>query len=224
MRVYQDKSGKLIEFKGISGKNFDYEKEIQKLIEHNLSTVFPGLEFIDSEYRIDNLRPDSVAYDMERKAFVIIEYKNVKYKGVLDQGMSYYQKLQEKKENFVLLYQKIKGKLISVDDIEWGESRVIFIAPIFNELQKGAAKSTSLPVELYEIKKYENDVITLNRLESGSKSSVSRGKDKTERAISLRLDAYDEDDYLDGKYDQRNKAPENIQKLYKKLINIITTG
>ena len=33
MRVYQDKSGKLIEFKGISGKNFDYEKEIQKLIE-----------------------------------------------------------------------------------------------------------------------------------------------------------------------------------------------
>ena len=82
MRVYQDKSGKLIEFKGISGKNFDYEKEIQKLIENNLSIVFPGLEFITTEYRIDNLRPDSVAYDMERKAFVIIEYKNVKYKGV----------------------------------------------------------------------------------------------------------------------------------------------
>ena len=72
------------------------------------------------------------------------------------------------------------------------------------------------------IKKYENDIITLNRLESGSKSSVSKGKDKTERAISLRLDAYDEDDYLNGKYDPRNKAPENIQKLYKKLINIVS--
>ena len=222
MRVYQDKSGKLIEFKGISGKNFDYEKEIQKLIENNLSIVFPGLEFITTEYRIDNLRPDSVVYDVERKAFVIIEYKNVKNKGVLDQGMAYYQKLQEKRENFVLLYQKIKGKLIRLEDIEWGESRVIFIAPIFNEHQKMGFRSKLLPIELYEIKKYENDIITLNRLESGSKSSVSKGKDKTERVIGLRLDACDEDDYLNGKYDKNLKAPEHIQKLYKNLINIIS--
>ena len=33
MKVFQEKSGNLIEFKGISGKkDFDYEKQIQKLM------------------------------------------------------------------------------------------------------------------------------------------------------------------------------------------------
>ena len=76
MKVFQEKSGNLVEFKGLTGKkDFDYENEIQKLIENNLNTVFPNLEFLTTEYRIENLRPDSVAFDIESNAFVIIEYK-----------------------------------------------------------------------------------------------------------------------------------------------------
>jgi len=225
MKVFQEKSGNLIEFKGISGKkDFDYEKQIQKLIENNLSSVFPSLEFITTEYRIDNLRPDSIAFDTETKAFVIIEYKNVKHRGVLDQGMSYYQLLQEKKENFILLYQKIKGKLVSVDDINWDETRIIFISPIFDEHQRRANLSSSLPIELYEIKKYENDIITLNRLESGSKSSVSKNGSKAERKMSISLDEYDIDDYLNGKYNRSCEGTEEIKKLYKKMLDIISNS
>ena len=223
MKVFQEKSGNLIEFKGISGKkDFDYEKQIQKLIENNLSSVFPSLEFITTEYRIDNLRPDSIAFDTETKAFVIIEYKNVKHRGVLDQGMSYYQLLKEKKENFILLYQKIKGKLVSVDDVNWDETRIIFISPIFDEHQRRANLSSSLPIELYEIKKYENDIITLNRLESGSKSSVSKNGSKAERKMSISLDEYDIDDYLNGKYHSSCKAAEEINAVYKKMLDIIS--
>ena len=225
MKVFQEKSGNLIEFKGISGKkDFDYEKHIQKLIENNLSTVFQGFELLETEYRIDGRRLDSVAFDTERKAFVIIEYKNVKDMGVLDQGMWYYERLQAKKENFVLLYQKIKGKLISVDDIAWDESRVIFIAPIFDERQKGAVKSMELPVELYVIKKYENDIITLNRLEGGSKLSVSKNGSKPKKKMSISLDEYDIDDYLNGKYDRRCEGTEEIKRLYKKMLDIISNS
>tara|TARA_Y100001936_G_C16001451_1_gene628142 strand:+ start:338 stop:1282 length:945 start_codon:yes stop_codon:yes gene_type:complete len=222
MKVFQEKSGNLTEFKGLGGKkDFDYEKEIQKLIENNLNTVFPNLEFITTEYRIDNLRPDSVAFDIESNAFVIIEYKNVKHRGVLDQGMSYYQLLQEKKENFVLLYQKVKGKLISVEEINWDETKIIFISPIFDEHQKRANMSSALPIELYEIKKYENDLITLNRLENGSKSSVSKnGGDG--RYTKVKLDEYDVDDYLNGKYHSSCKASDEIKSIYKKMLDIIS--
>ena len=225
MKVFQEKSGNLIEFKGISGKkDFDYEKQIQKLIENNLSSVFPSLEFITTEYRIDNLRPDSIAFDTETKAFVIIEYKNVKHRGVLDQGMSYYQLLQEKKENFILLYQKIKGKLVSVDDVNWDETRIIFISPIFDEHQRRANLSSSLPIELYEIKKYENDIITLNRLESGSQLPLSKNGSKPERKMSITLDEYDIDDYMNGKYGMKTTPPPEFKKLYKKMIDIISNS
>ena len=223
MKVFQDKEGKLTEFKGLGGKkDFDYEKEIQKLIENNLTTVFPNLEFLTTEFRIDNLRPDSVSFDVESNAFVIIEYKNVKHRGVLDQGMSYYQLLQEKKEKFVLLYQQIKGELIVPDDINWDETRIIFISPIFDEHQKRANLSSSLPIELYEIKKYQNNLITLNRLESGSKQLVTKSGNKSERKMSITLDEYDTDDYLNGKYHRSCEGTEEIKQLYKKMLDIIS--
>lgn len=223
MKVFQENANKLTEFKGLSGKkDFDYEKEIQKLIENNLTTVFPNLEFLTTEYRIDKLRPDSVSFDVESNAFVIIEYKNVKHRGVLDQGMSYYQLLQEKKENFVLLYQKIKGELISIEDVNWEEARIIFISPIFDEHQKRANLSSALPIELYEIKKYENNIITLNRLDSGSRSSVSKNGGSDGRYTKIKLDEYDVDDYLSGKYHTSCKASEETKSIYKKLLDIIS--
>ena len=222
MKVFQEKSGKLIEFKGLGGKkDFDYEKEIQKLIENNLNNVFPNLEFITTEYRIDNLRPDSIAFDMDKNAFVIIEYKNVKHRGVLDQGMSYYQLLQDKKENFVLLYQKHKGKLIKVEEINWDETKVIFVSPIFDEHQRRANLSSELPIELYEIKKYENDIITLNRLESGTRSLLRKNGGKSERKMIVAFDEYDIDDYMNGKYGMVTKPDSEFKNLYKKMIDVI---
>ena len=117
MKVFQIKNGKLTEFNETGRKKADdNEKLIQSMIEKNLSTVFPSLDFLTTEYTIDNLRPDSIAFDNDSKSFVIIEYKNVKHKGVVDQGMSYYKLLQEKKENFVLLYHKIRGKVLDVSE------------------------------------------------------------------------------------------------------------
>jgi len=157
LKVFQIKSEKLTELEEISGKKIvENEKLIQNMIERNISTVFPNLEFLTTEYQIDNLRPDSIIFDNESNSFVIIEYKNVKHKGVVDQGMSYYKLLQEKKENFVLLYHKIKHKILDVEDVNWDETRVIFISPEFTEHQKRASQSVrSLPIELYEISKYE---------------------------------------------------------------------
>ena len=223
MKIFQKKSNEVIEYKSLGGrKEFDYEKEIQNLIEKNLDIIFPSLEFLKTEHYVDKLRIDSVCFDIETQSFVIIEYKNVKHKGVLDQGMAYYHLLDEKRAAFVLLYQDIKGKSITIDNIAWDETRVIFISPEYTDHQKLAAKAAQLPIELWEIKKYEQDIFTLNKLETNSRSLKNVKTGKTERKKHLQLDEYSPEDYIEGKYDPRLNSEEYIKKLYLKLIKIIS--
>jgi len=222
LKLFQNKEGKLVEYKrDVEKKEFEYEKILQNLIEKNLSTIFPSLEFVTSEFQIENLRPDSIAFDKDRNSFVIIEYKNVKHKGVVDQGMSYYQLLQEKRESFVLLYHRIKGKLLDVEnDVNWDEARVIFFSPMFTAHQKRASQAVDLPIELYEVNRYENDMISLDKIESDEKG---KGEGSTQRKPIIRLEEYSEEDYLIGKYSRsgsKNLKPE-IRKLWFELKNRI---
>ncbi len=232
MKILQKKSGKLIEIKSISGRKFgDYEKIIQSLIETNLSVVFPRLEFIKSEHQINKLRIDTVAFDQESKSFVIFEYKNVKHRGVVDQGLAYYRLLMQNKAEFVILYQKQKGILYDVDEINWDEAQVIFISPEYTIHQIMSSQSLPLPIELYEIKKYENELITLNKIEHEDNPSRSNSHElKTKKSKNTHrnvgqnftvLQDYSEDDYLNGAYHPMLKLPEKQKKLFIDMKNLI---
>ncbi len=72
----------------IKEKSFKLEKEIQKLFEQNLSTIM-NLEFVKSEFQIKDKRLDTLAYDIQTNAFVIIEYKRDRNISVFDQGITY---------------------------------------------------------------------------------------------------------------------------------------
>ena len=154
MRIFQSRDNTLVEIseEKSNGKYFGLEKVIQSIIENNLDTVFSGLEFVETEFQIDDLRPDTIAFDTEKKSFVIIEYKNVENHSLIDQGVSYYQLLQDRKENFVLLYNKKKNKTFDISDINWDETRIVFISPQYTKYQKKASSFHELPIELYEIK------------------------------------------------------------------------
>tara|TARA_Y100001936_G_C15979313_1_gene615728 strand:- start:85 stop:1017 length:933 start_codon:yes stop_codon:yes gene_type:complete len=214
MKVFQESNSSLTELTQESGKKaFDHEKMIQNLVENNLHVIFPSLEFLTTEYQIDNLRPDSIAFDNDRNSFVIIEYKNVKHKGVVDQGMSYYQLLQEKREAFVLLYHKKKNRVLDIEnDVNWDETRVIFVSPHFTIHQKRASRSIDLPIELYEISRFANGIITFDKVESKKENS-----EKTMNTPRVRLDEYSEDDYLEK---GKNLQPEirNLWNLTKNSI------
>ena len=74
LKVLQIKNERLSEFEQISDKKVDSnEKILQTLVEKNLDVIFPHLEFISSEFTIDNLRPDTIAFDKERNSFVIFD-------------------------------------------------------------------------------------------------------------------------------------------------------
>ena len=76
------------------------EKDIQKMTEDNLEEVF-GLKFIETEFAVDNLRIDTLAFDNESNSFVIIEYKKIKSDSVADQGLAYLSLMLKNKEAFI---------------------------------------------------------------------------------------------------------------------------
>ncbi|MDI6821654.1 MAG: hypothetical protein QMD66_02075 [Actinomycetota bacterium] len=61
----------------IKEKSFSLEKDLQKLTEENLETLF-GLEFVQTEFQLNDRFIDTLAFNPETKSFVIIEYKKDK--------------------------------------------------------------------------------------------------------------------------------------------------
>lgn len=218
MKIFRTDSGKLTELK-TSGetKNFTNEKEIQGLVEQNISEIFTDIEFIRTEYQIEDLRIDTVAFNKERNSFVLIEYKNKKDEDVLAQGISYYQLMMDKKGEFVVLYNKTKNVNLDINDINWDETRIIFISPKFTSYQLKASGFAGLPTEFYEIKRYHDDIITLNRIDL--KPDKSYRKD-SERKTHVTIAEYNEEDYLAGKYETTPPSSEII-KLWKDFKDLI---
>lgn len=126
----------------VDGVPFQLEKDIQGLIEKNVNTIF-GLTFIQSELSVDKYRIDTLCYDEENNSFVIIEYKKGTSYSVIDQGFTYYQLMLNNKSDFILVLSHHLGKLLKVEDIDWGQSRIIFVSPSFNSYQKDSVNCTS---------------------------------------------------------------------------------
>ena len=119
----------------VKERKFKLEKEIQTLTEGNLNVIL-GLEFVKSEFPLKNFRIDTLAFDNENKSFVIIEYKRDKNFSVIDQGYAYLSLMLNNKSDFILEYNENKSSTLKRDDVDWSQSKVIFISPSFTNYQE----------------------------------------------------------------------------------------
>lgn len=194
MPIYKQFSGKLIQIKE---KKFDREKTIKTLVEGNLSEVF-NLNFVRSEFPLKNLIIDTLAFDEETKAFVIIEYKKDRSFSVIDQGYAYLALLLNNKADFVLEYNEKHKKNLRKSDVDWSQSRIIFIASSFTKYQQEAIGFQDLPIELWEMKQYDDDLVLFNELRPSEKSesikTVTKNKD-IER-VSREIKQYSVEDHI----------------------------
>lgn len=150
---------------------FQKEKDIQSLVESNTDTLF-NLRFIQTELSVDKYRIDSLCFDEENNSFVIIEYKKGSSYSVIDQGYTYLQLLLNNKSDFLLVLSQYFNKVLRMEDVDWSQSRIIFVSPSFNSYQKDSVNFKDLPFELWEIKRYSNDTVVLNQHRSNSKESI----------------------------------------------------
>jgi predicted transport protein len=194
MSIYKLEESKLTEIKE---KKIDLERDIQRLTEGNLQSVF-GLEFISTEYPLHSSRIDSLAFDKENNAFVIIEYKKDRNFSVIDQGYSYLALLLNNKADFILEYNEKMKNSLKREDVDWSQSRVIFVSPSFTSYQRGAIDFRDLPIELWEVKLYDNNTILYNELKPMANSETIKtvSKNKTIAEVSKEVREYTVDDHF----------------------------
>lgn len=195
MDLYSIKDGRLSYIDSI---NFKLEKDLQELFENNLALLF-GLQVVKSEFMLQNLRVDTLTFDTKTKSFVVIEYKKDKNFSVIDQGYAYLSLILNNKADCILEYNESQRVPIRRDDVDWTQTRVIFIAPSFTQYQIQSINFKDLPIELWEIRKYANDTIGLLQIQpSGSMESVKTisSKSKTIEGVTKEIKVYTEDDHI----------------------------
>lgn len=213
MKLFNTKNENLIE---VSEKAFKLEKEIQSMTEKNLEKVF-GYQFVKSEYALNGFRIDSLAYDNQTNSFVIIEYKRDKNFSVIDQGYAYLSLMLNNKADFILEYNECMDKNLKKNDVDWSQSRVLFVAPSYTVYQRESINFKDLPIELWEIKRFDNDTVMYSQIKS-SKSTESiqtiSSSDTIIQTVTKEVKTYTENEHLDGK-------PIEIIELYEALKNEI---
>lgn len=203
----------LHEIKEIS---FKLEKDIELLLNENLETLF-CCSFLQNQFALDSFIFDAIAFNMTENSFVIIEYKKVSNSSLVDQGYSYMATLLNRKADVVLLYNQKNHTYKTVQDFDWTQTRMIFISPKFTEKQKIATSFADMPFELYEVHKYENNLISIESISKNENISIKdvakpiKQGDKGDIAtVNKEVAVYTEKDHV-------LKADENIADLYEKL-------
>lgn len=207
MTIYNTKNNEFIEIKE---KPFTVERDIQNLFEQNLEQIM-GLKLVRSEFSIKDKRIDTLAYDEDSKAFIIIEYKRDRNNSVVDQGFTYLALMLENKADFVLEYQEKFHSNLRISDVDWSQVRVIFVSQSFTDNQKQATNFKDIAIELYEVKHFANETVMIREIKK-SKSAASI-KPLTEQSPELQIvnkeiKIYSEEEHQAGTTD-------NISELYE---------
>ena len=183
----------------IERNSFKLERDIQSLVEANMEVIF-GIEFVSTELTVGEFRLDSLAFDQQNNYFIIVEYKKGHSYSVVDQGMTYLQLMLNNKADFLLRLSQHKGEVLEMKDVDWSQSKIIFVAESFNSYQKDSVNFDNLPFELWEIKRFSNNTIVFNKHKSNSSESIGSLTDTKKNSalneINKEVKVFTENDHL----------------------------
>lgn len=194
----------------IKKENFEKERHLQNLTEKNLNELF-NLEFVASEFQVDNLRIDTLAYNPEIKSFVIIEYKKGKNYSVVDQGYTYLSLLLNNKAEFVLKYNQVFNTNHGKEYFDFSQTSVMFISPSYTKYQLKSVEFKDISFELWKVTRFSNGTVLydkINNTESNASIKEIKSEDTKKTTVNREIKKYTEEDMLSGKSD-------NICELYE---------
>jgi predicted transport protein len=202
MKIYKQNAKN--KFDLLKERPFKLEKEIQETFEANLNEIM-GLQIVRSEFTIKNKRIDTLAFDKQSNAFIIIEYKRSKNISVVDQGFTYLSLMLENKADFIVEYNETFKHTLKRSDVDWSQTRVVFVSTGFTENQKTATNFKDIAIELWEVKRYENNLIGINEIKKSTSAEsikpLASSNSKLE-SVTKEIKVYTEEDHLKGKSDE----------------------
>ncbi|MEG2600617.1 MAG: DUF5655 domain-containing protein [Bacilli bacterium] len=196
--------------KTINENDFVNEKELQTYFEKKLEMIL-NYKFIETEFTVGDFRIDTLAFDDETNSFRIIEYKNVRNASLVDQGYTYLKLLLERKADFVLKYNIKTKSNLTPEQIDWSQSRIVFVSPSYNKFQLNASDFKDIPVDLIKVTKYEEDIINIEFIQKKCNVSIKSVQFKdSQKIVNKEIKVYTEEDHL-------SNLPEKIKQLYYEL-------
>jgi len=141
---------------------FKLEKDLQKLIESNLKTIF-NCEFVATEFSTGNLhsgRIDTLALSEDSNP-VIIEYKKVASSELINQSLYYLHWIKDHRGDFQIAANESLGREVAVD---WSDIRVICLAPEYKKYDLHAVQVMGANIELWQYKIYENGILSIEEV------------------------------------------------------------
>lgn len=137
--------------------NFVTEKELQKLVEANLKTIF-NCRLVATEFSTGQQhagRIDTLGLSEDNNP-VIIEYKKVESSELITQSLYYLSWIHDHKGDFEVAARKILGHDAEVD---WSAVRVICIAPNYKKFDLHAVQIIGESIELWTYRLFDNQTL-----------------------------------------------------------------
>lgn len=185
------------------------EKELQTVIENNMTTFF-GVTFLASEYKTtDGGRMDSIGID-ENHCPVIFEYKRSMKENVINQGLFYLNWLLDHKDSFKVLVIENLG-LKEAENIDWTMPRVVCVAGDFTKYDESAIKQMNRNISLIRYKKFGDDLLMFEQVNE----NIAAALPEAEPVVSKTKPVYKTFD------EQLDTADAAIKVLYQDLANYI---
>lgn len=141
----------------IEQTNFVAEKELQKLVEANLETIF-NCRFVATEFSTGQQhagRIDTLGLSEDNNP-VIVEYKKVESSELITQSLYYLSWIHDHRGDFEVAVQKALGNSAKVD---WSAIRVICIAPNYKKFDLHAVQVIGENIELWTYRLFANQTL-----------------------------------------------------------------
>jgi len=151
---------------------FKLEKDLQKLVENNLETIF-NCRLIATEFSTGNIhsgRIDTLAISEDNNP-VIIEYKKVASSDLINQSLYYLHWIRDHKGDFQIAANRTLGKDIEVD---WSDIRVICLAPEYKKYDLHAVQVMGANIELWQYKTYDNGILNIEEVYKRTSSTTNQ--------------------------------------------------
>jgi len=136
---------------------------------------------------------------------------------VFDQGITYLGLMLANKADFVIEYNEQLKKNMKRDEVDWTQSRIVFVSTSFSEYQIAAADFRDFSIELWEAKQFEDNLISINPIKK-SKTAPSikpvTQQSETYKRVTDEIKVYTEDEHI-------GSASEEIAELYVKFRDAI---
>lgn len=209
----------LKEGKILKQKEFKKEKELQDFFSDHLEEIL-GYKKVDNEVSIGDYRIDTLAVEEINdnnkisRSFKIIEYKNIRNHSLVDQGYAYLKLLLDRKNDFVMKYNKVFNTNLTDDDIDWSLSRIVFVSSVdFTRMQKDANNFRNMAFDLYKVTRYQEDIVDIEKIEKTSKFKVDDIVVENNE-VDKEIKTYTEEDHI------KPKCQEIYDELKERILNL----